>query len=438
MTRATNLSQAGLAIIAAILLASISCSGPDPAPPAADDSRNQPSEAYIASRDASIALGRSGRFLDAIVQVRDALAEAPDLREPYALASGFYQEGLNDPGAIEFFDFMTGTMPEKPWPWFYRGFHQARLGRWTKATESFRQAAAILPGDAEILYYLGRAHEEAGDRTAALSQLKRARELDPAGGAIAAALTRLLAFHGELGDAEKVYEDTLMEGNSSPDLLHALGMIRTGQSRLDEAEIAFRNAIRLKPDHLNAHQALERLLERSGRTEEAERQSITTARLEDYEIGHRAWVVAALEDSDSKACLALAELELTEGNVEQAMIWFDRAERLGGTTDRLRAGRAEALYVLDEIDAGDRELAGVRQISDARVALARAVRFLSTEDAGMAQILLDKAVKSGPEEREFLRRASDLYETTGLHARSIALLERAAEANRNYTAENGE
>ena len=149
-------------------------------------------------------------------------------------------------------------------------------------------------------------------------------------------------------------------------------------------------------------------------------------------------VVAALEDSDSKACLALAELELTEGNVEQAMIWFDRAERLGGTTDRLRAGRAEALFVLDEIDAGDRELAGVRQISDARVALARAVRFLSTEDAGMAQIQLDKAVKSGPEEREFLRRASDLYETTGLHARSIALLERAAEANRSYTAENGE
>ena len=62
--------------------------------------------------------------------------------------------------------------------------------------------------------------------------------------------------------------------------------------------------------------------------------------------------------------------------------FINRAERLGGTTDRLLAGRAEALFVLNEIEAGDSALAGVRRISDARVALARAVRFLSTDDAG--------------------------------------------------------
>ena len=84
---------------------------------------------------------------------------------------------------------------------------------------------------------------------------------------------------------------------------------------------------------------------------------------------------------------------------------------------------------------GDSALAGVRRISDARVALARAVRFLSTDDAGMARIQLDKAVRTGPKERELLRRASDLYEATGLHTRSIALLEQAAEAHRKVETE---
>ena len=432
MTSVTNINCSGLAIIAALVLASISCSGQAPGSSTVMDAPEKPSEAYFASRDEAIALGRQGRFLDAIVQVRDALAEAPHLREPYALASSFFQEGLNDPGAIEFFDYMTGTMPARPWPWFYRGFHQARLGNWKTAAVSFGQAAAILPGEAEIRFYLGRAHEEAGEPAAALANYRTARELDPAGTAIAAGLARLLAYHGELGAAEKLYESARMEGTATPDLLHALGMLRTGQSRLDEAEIAFRHAIRLKPDHLGSHQELVKLLERSGRTEEAEREKLTAGRLEDYVTGHRSWVLPALKDSDAIACLALAELEMTEGNVERSMIWFDRAERRGGTTDRLLAGRAEALFVLDEIEAGDRVLANVRRISDGRVALARAVRFLSADDADMARIQLDKALANGPVEREFLRRAGDLYEATGFHARSVAVLERAAEAARSY------
>ena len=194
---------------------------------------------------------------------------------------------------------------------------------------------------------------------------------------------------------------------------------------------------RMKPDHLKSHQELVLLLERSGRTEEAERHRHTAGRLADYETGHRDWAVKALESDDPAAYLALAELELTEGKVERAMTWFDRAERAGGLSDRLVAGRAEALFVLDEIEAGDQALGRVSQLSDARVALARAVRFLSTDDAGMARVQLDKAVKSGPEEREFLRRASDLYEATGFHTRSLALLERAAKAERSYSTGNG-
>jgi len=433
----TKPSRVGLAVAAALLLATTSCSDPAPAPTGEPATQPPPSEAYRTARDAAIGLGQQGRFLDAIGKVRDALVEAPQLREPYALASGFYQEGLNDPGAIEFFDYMTGTMPERPWPWFYRGFHQARLGRWGEAAGSFEQSATVLPGEAELLFYLGRAHEEAGDPVAALASLRGARKLDPAGGAIAAALTRLLAFHGDLDGAEKVYEAARMEQATSPDLLHALGMLRTAQSRSDEAERAFLDAIRMKPDHLGSHQEMVRLLNRSGRTEEAAIQKMTASRLKDYETGRRSWVVAALESNDAMACLGLAELELTEGNVQRAMIWFDRAERLGGATDRLLAGRAEALFVLDEIEAGDQVLAKVRHLSDARVALARAVRFLSTEDAGMARVQLDKAVKNGPEEREFLRRASDLYEATGFHARSVALLQQATATERSYRAGTG-
>ncbi len=228
-----------------------------------------------------------------------------------------------------------------------------------------------------------------------------------------------------------------MEGATSPDLFHALGMLRSGQGRLDETETALRDAILMKPDHLNAHLDLARLLKRSGRTEEARDQAIIAGRLEDYERGKRFWTVDALAGTDPLACLAVAELELTEGKVEPAMVWFARAERLGGETDRLLAGRAEAEFARGEIEAGDEALSRVLRISDSRVALARAVRFLSKDDASMALVQLDKAVKDGPEEREFLRRASDLYQAAGFHTRSIALLKRAAEADRIYPTRDG-
>lgn len=436
LNRSSNRCKPKLTAVVVLLLATTSCGGPDTAVPMDRPAPEKPSAAYVAARDEALDLGRQGRFREATIRIGDALAEAPDLREPYAVASGLYQEGLNDPGAIDFFGFMTHTMPDRPWPWFFTGLHQARLGLWSDAAASFREAAALLPDHAEVHFYLGRALEEAGEPAAALAAMKRARELDPAGSAIAASLTRLLALDGKLVEAEKVYQETRLAGGISADLLYALAVLRRGQSRLDEAEIALRDAIRMKPDHLKSHLELVDLLERSGRTEESRKQKIIAGRLEDYVQARRLWMKEALAGTDMLPCLAVAELELTEGNVEPAMIWFSRAELIGGVTDRLLAGKAETLFARGEIEAGDRALSGVRRPADPRVALARAVRFLSTDDATMARVQLDKAVQGGPQEREFLRRASDLYEAAGFHTRSLALLERAAQAEPAYPTES--
>jgi|GEM_PF-2568966 len=429
----SNALPAGLSVLLPALiwavLAAAGCSSGKEAP-TSEDVAPTPPEAYRVLKQEALALRNDGDLPGAIQKISRALALLPDEREPYRIASGFYMDMVNDEEAIRFFDITTRMTPSSSWPWYYRGFHQFRAGQWNDALDSFKEASSLDPGNAEFHFRQGLVLQAAGEFDPALAELRSAMDLDRSSAVIAARLIRLLRITGDLGGADQVLKEVLSRTSMTADLAFAMGQIRSSQNRLDEAERAYRDAIRLDPSHMEAHQNLARLLQAAGRTEEAKAEAAIAGRLRDFRDGIESWTAEAAGSRDPLPALSIAELYLTEGRIDQALTWFARAGRLGGPEDRIRAGRAEALFAKGDMDGGDRELADLRSTSGGRVALARAVRFLSAGDTAEAKKLLDKALQHGPGDREFLRRVSDLLAAGGEAERSAAVLDQAAKAKR--------
>lgn len=370
--------------------------------------------AYVEHRDAADAAFAGGDVEGALQQIARALDLAPHVREPYDRASTYWTALGDDDEAARFFDITTRMGGDAPWAWHYRGFHRFRAGRWDEALADFRAAAARAPDDAEFRFRQGLVLQAMGDFDAALVELRAARDLDPGSPVIADRLARLLRITGDYDGASRVVEEAITRSPSSAELQTARGELMARAGQHDVAERSFRRALEIDPARRDAHHGLARLLAASGRTEEARRHEGTVTRLEDYVAAGRSWTRAATDDPDDPGpALALAELELTDGRPDAALRWFGGAEARGADADRVRLGRAEALYATGDVERADRELAGLVDPSGARFDLARALGFLARSDPERARAAADRARGRAPDEREFLRRLSDVYAVLG-------------------------
>ena len=235
---------------------------------------------------------------------------------------------------------------------------------------------------------------------------------------------------GQYDDAAQVTDVALTRFPDSADLHYARGQLRLRAMDYAEAEASLRRAIELDPSHREAHETLATVLLRTDRAGEARREQAVASRLMDYEAGKRNMEPHLASSRDPAVPMLLAELELTERHYDDAIRWFSRAIALGGASARPVVGRAEALYSSGDVEGGDADLARLGDLSHPRIELARAARAVATGDADAARTYLATAVRGTLDEREFLRRAADLYDRIGDGARADALLQRAAEAPR--------
>lgn len=420
-----------LLLLLCAFFATTGCSSGEEAP-TSEDVLPAPPREYRLLKGEAASLRNAGDLPGAIQKISRALALAPEEREPYQIASGLYLDMVNDADAIRFFNITTKMAPSSPWPWYYRGFHQFRARQWDDALASFREASLLDPQNAEFHFRQGLVLQAAGEPDPALVELNLAMDLDPASAVTAARLIRLLLSTGDIGGAEQVLKQVLSKTTMTADLAFAMGRIRGARNRMDEAILAYREAIRLDPAHLEAHRNLAELLATSGKAEEGAGEAAIADRLQDFRDGIESWTVRAAGSRDPRPALAIAELYLTEGRTDSALTWFGRARQLDGPDDRIRTGRAEALFSRGDLARGDQELANLQSPAGGRVALARTVRFLTTGDMKGAREQLDRAMKDGPGDREFLRRVGDLLAATGDVERSRTVLARAAKAPRVY------
>lgn len=419
-----------LALASAVALSG--CGGSDGEAEARDPYFEDP--AFRAGLEDSLALFRQGDLRGALKPAVAALLAAPQREEPYARISMLYDAMGADDEAAAFFGKTTERFPDSVPAHRYRGYHEFRLGNWANALAAYRRATELAPQDAEAHFRLGLVLQAQGDFDEAVVELRRAHDLAPTDPVTAARLARVLRITGDYDGAYVVVDEALQISPRSPDLLFASAQLDVRGGRPELAEKTLRRAIAEKPDHREAHEELAKLLQRAGREDEGRREAVVAERLDDYvALGNRLRRAVAQEGGDPVLMLALAELELTERRVAEAERWLARAEERGAPAARVAIARAEAAFARGDVPAGHAALADLDAMrldgADAkRAELARAAGLVAEGRLDAARDQLAIALDGGPEEREWLRRAADLYAAAGDLDASDRVHERAARA----------
>ena len=158
------------------------------------------------------------------------------------------------------------------------GVNLAQLGRTDEAIATLKRSLEITPQDAGALMNLGSAFTRSPISTPRSSPSTKVCGSSP--------MTRLrwqvsLALHAKSdfdGAIDKIAQAARLDPTNA-DHRYWLGSFLEDRNRHHEAVVAFREAIKLRPDYSLAHSRLSVALYRDGQVEEATRTARETARL---------------------------------------------------------------------------------------------------------------------------------------------------------------
>lgn len=379
----------------------------------------------------SVAHYQRGDFKGALDAASKALSASPGATEPYRLVSKIFTDIGRDKQGIDFFRGIARDQPDRWQPFFYQGVHEYHLDMWEESLVSFQRATSLDPGNAEAHARSGFLLEYMGDFDRAAVSFTKAWELEPAEARYASRHAKSLRMSGDYEGAEEVIGVALETTPDAAELHYAMGQLRLKQGREADAEDALRQAIALDAGHGAAHRDLAGLLARSGHEREARRHLAVADRIKES-AREKGFLLGrlGLTPGDPLLPLLLGELELTEGHHRKALQWFARVEALAGPSDRIHAGRAEALFGAGQMDGGRSELARISNPEDGRALLARAAGAAAAGNPDEAAELAEAAVGTGLQEKDFLRRASDIYSLAGRTDAAYELLNRATGTQR--------
>ncbi|MBT9502487.1 MAG: tetratricopeptide repeat protein [Burkholderiaceae bacterium] len=151
----------------------------------------------------------------------------------------------------------------------WKGLSVALLAQDKPAFEALQQAAALLPGDADLASNLGLALTGLGRLDEAAACLQRALTLQPGFAVAHLNLGNVLTLQGRWTDAAASYRRVLQH---NPRLVQAhfkLGIALAELGQQEAAAASYRNALQLQPDHAEAHGSLANALQALGRAVEA-------------------------------------------------------------------------------------------------------------------------------------------------------------------------
>jgi len=156
---------------------------------------------------------------------------------------------------------------------FYRVLDQAgelaRKGDYAAALTEWRKAVELDPEDGKARYHLAFALDKQGELDEAIAQYQKAVEFDPNNAAAYSNLAVALTRAGKLADGIEAYgkslaidpKNALAEGNLAAALIQA--------GRTDEAVDHVNKALQLDPELADAHNMLGIILARAGRLDDA-------------------------------------------------------------------------------------------------------------------------------------------------------------------------
>jgi tetratricopeptide (TPR) repeat protein len=155
---------------------------------------------------------------------------------------------------------LTARYPSHGFSWKVLGAALARMGQRDATLAAMRQAAALLPADAEAHNNLGNTLRNMGHPEEARASFLRALKLRPDLAAIHNNLGNALRDLGQPDAAENSFRKALQLNPALPEAHNNLGIVLQAQGRLQDAEASFRQALTYLPEHVQANHNLGSLL----------------------------------------------------------------------------------------------------------------------------------------------------------------------------------
>ena len=238
-----------------------------------------PNSAYLTSGLAEL-YAKTGRIRDAVVEAQDIIKKNPNNLEARRLLGRIYLRSLGDMQAGNGSDSVLKL-----------------------AIEQYEQIVRLQPDSMEDHLLLGRLYRLNNDLQKAEAEFKTAVKLQPDS---EEAVTTLAYLYNELGDTGRAAEvlSSVPKNGRSAKLYSALGYTYEQQKQYKKAIDAYRHAIELDRDNLDAIRGLAENLLSDGQTDAA---------LEQYKV------IADANPEDAQTYVRIAEIYRKQGKFEPAL-----------------------------------------------------------------------------------------------------------------------
>src|SRR5467141_1306879 len=247
-----------------------------------------PTSAFLTSGLAEL-YAKTGRIRDAVVEAQDIIKRNPNNLEARRLLGRIYLRSLGD--------MQAGSGSESV----------LKL-----AIEQYEQIIRLQPDSMDNHLLLGRLYRLNNDLQKAENEFKTAVKLQPDS---EEAVTTLAYLYNEEGDATRAVQvlSSVPDEGRSAKMYSALGYTYEQQKQYKEAINAYRHAIELDRDNLDAIRGLAENLMNDGQTEAA---------LEQYKV------IADANPEDAQTYLHMAEIYRKTGKFDLALENLKKAETM--------------------------------------------------------------------------------------------------------------
>jgi len=247
-----------------------------------------PTSAYLTSGLAEL-YAKTGRIRDAVVEAQDIIKRNPNNLEARRLLGRIYLRSLGD--------MQAGSGSESV----------LKL-----AIDQYEQIIRLQPDSMDDHLLLGRLYRLNNDLQKAENEFKTAVKLQPGS---EEAVTTLAYLYNELGDTARATQvlSSVPNAERSAKLYSALGYTYEQQKQYKNAVEAYRHAIELDRDNLDAIRGLAQNLLNDGQTDAA---------LEQYKV------IADANPEDAQTYVRIAEIYRKQGKFDVALENLKKAESM--------------------------------------------------------------------------------------------------------------
>ncbi|PSH04865.1 MAG: hypothetical protein CXZ00_05740 [Acidobacteria bacterium] len=280
-----------------------------------------PSSSYLAASLAEL-YARTGNIRDAVAQAQEVIARDPDNLDARRLLGRIYLRAIGD--------LQGGTQAEA----------EAIV---RMAIEQYEQIVRLDPKSIEDHLLLGRLYRLNNETGKAESEFRAAVKLQPSS---EDAVTTLALLYNEEGNFNRALDilQSVPEVNRSPRIYAGLGYTYEQKKDYKSAVAAYRKAVDLDQDNLDARRGLAQNLLSDNQNDAA---------LEQYNA------IAAADPQDVQTLLRISEIHRRDGQFDKAKEALDKAQAIAPDSMEVQYNRAvieegfgrfdEAAKILEEL-----------------------------------------------------------------------------------------